>query len=347
MPDPSKISDEHRVHGASPMHLTRRGFLRIAAGMSIVGLAGRGVLENFTATQAVRRTRMMMGTVVNLTLLAPDRDSAPGLEKAAAACLDHMARLESALSRFQFGSDVSTLNRTGRLRNPHPALRHLVDLSLRIGEYSDGVFDITILPILRLYEEFQRRGASPAQADLDAALRKVDFRRLDIDRSGVAFATSGMSLTLDGIAKGYIVDEGMRVLVEHGFNDVLLEAGGDLFAGGARQDGQSWHVGIRAPRSGGEALAARIEVGGEAVATSGDYMQTFSADFSDHHIINPRSGHSPSGLASATVIAPSLALADALATTLMLMEPAAGLALAKRLGCRAILFTKDLVQIRG
>lgn len=322
--------------------LSRRGFLRIVAGAGIAGLVGKAALDALEAPQIIHQTRLLMGTLLNLTLIVPERETAAA-EAAVDACLTTMADLEAILSRFKPESQVSILNRAGVLQDPHPAILDLVRKSRQISELSGGLFDITILPVLALYQQYQAQSGSLPPVDaIAAACRKVDYRLLAESEHGLAFGLPGMGITLDGIAKGYIVDAGVSRLVEYGFSDVMVEAGGDLVAGRHPRLEQPWKIGIQSPRPAGERLIARLNAANEAVATSGDYLQPFSADFSQHHILNPRTGHSSPALASATVIAPHLAQADALATTLMLMDPPAGLRLIRNLGLRAILVTKDL-----
>lgn len=327
--------------------LSRRDFLRIIACAGIAAWVGKSALENLEAASVVQQSRVLMGTIVNLTLIAGDRKSASAAEAAVHACLDRMAELEAVLSRFKEDSQVSILNRYGRLKDPHPALLELIHLSQRISELSSGLFDITILPLVTLYQEYHDAGGGlPAEHEIEAACRKVDYRKVTADESNLAFVESGMGITLDGIAKGYIVDEGVSRLAEHGFSDVLVEAGGDLVASGQQDFDRRWKVGIQSPRPRGERLAARFDACNEAVATSGDYMQPFTADFAQHHILNPKTGRSSSALASATVIAPRLALADAMATALMVMEPTKGLEMVRELGLRALLVTKDMTLLR-
>ena len=153
-----------------------------------------------------------------------------------------------------------------------------------------------------------------------------------------------MRITLDGIAKGRVVDGGVAALKSMGFTNILVEAGGDLLAYGAHPDGSYWKIGVVNPRpSAGHPWLTTISVEDRAVATSGDYQQTFTSDYHLNHIIDPRSGVSPAELSSATVIASSVTEADALATTLMVLGVADGLALVERLpGVEALVATKDL-----
>lgn len=331
--------------------LSRRAFIRIVAGVGIAGVVGKAGLDALAAPLVVRQTRLLMGTILNLTLVVPQRETGAA-EQAVTACLARMAGLEALLSRFIPDSQVSRLNRTGAVENPHPDLLELVRQSHRVSQLSGGLFDITILPVLALYQLFQMSasgepGDLPPAAAIAAACRRVDYRAISASEDRLAFDIPGMAITLDGIAKGYILDAGVSELAEHGFTDILVEAGGDLVAGGLQRLDEPWQVGIQSPRPGAEPLITRLSASNEAVATSGDYMQPFTLDFSQHHILDPRSGHSSPALASATVIAPRLALADALATALMLMDPPAGLALVQELNLRAILVTKDLALLQA
>lgn len=117
-------------------------------------------------------------------------------------------------------------------------------------------------------------------------------------------------------------------------------------AGGHRLSGGPWRIGIRRPRP-GLALQARFEARERAVATSGDYMQPFTADFAQHHILDPRTGRSAPELASATVLAPDAATADGLATLAMVLGPRRARALLEDLpGCEGYLVGKGLEVTR-
>ena len=158
-----------------------------------------------------------------------------------------------------------------------------------------------------------------------------------------------MSITLVGIAKVYIVDRGVETLKEHGFENILVEAGGDLVAKGQRSDGETWHLGVAHPRpeKGGRYLSA-FSLRDRAAATSGDYQQYYQDDKSQHHIIDPTTGYSPLELASVTVLAPDAMTADALSTTIMVLGVQAGLQLANDLpGVEALLVGKDLQTFKS
>ena len=320
--------------------MNRRDFIKIAA---VVGAAGAAAKLGFPPGRegaAVRETRVLMGTVVQLTVRGGDPRQA---RRAAGACFEAMAGLEGLLSRFQPGSQVSLLNRSGSLIGPHPVLRGLVEQSLALYRLTDGRFDITVLPAVQLYQDFQREGRGlPSGQDLDRVLPLVGSRGLEMDDDRIRFQRPGMGVTLDGIAKGAVVEGGVEALRRSGCSRVLVEAGGDLLARGGAE-GRPWRVGVQNPRAGGDPILTRLEIRDQAAATSGDYLRAFRSDYGLHHILSPRSGVSRPDLASATVVCPDPARADGLATALMTMSPEEALALVEDLPeTEAFLVTKQL-----
>jgi thiamine biosynthesis lipoprotein len=323
---------------------TRREVLRIlAVGGAVGGLGGLALLAR-SRTPLVTRSRVLMGTVVELQVLADDRDEAAGV---AQATLDRMAELEGRLSRYLDGSEVSRLNATGRLEAASDALLDVLRLSQRTSRLGDGAFDVSVQPLLDLYRGHLEQGRGlPPPGEVERATSHVDYRALRIEGSSVRLERSGMRITLDGVGKGYVVDRGVAVLRERGFPNVFVEAGGDLVAGGHKDGGRPWRVGIRSPRQ-GLALQARFDALDRAVATSGDYMQPFARDYGQHHILDPRTGYSAPELASATVVAPDAATADALATLSMVLGPRRGRELLEELpDCEGYLVSKALEVTR-
>lgn len=316
------------------MIVSRRQFLQITAVAGSL-LAGGQVLRHLQRLQpvTVRQTRLLMGTVVNLALVVADE--AEG-EATIAATLAEMERLISLFDHRQPDSPLAILNREGVLLNAPPDLVDVVAHALTYGDITGGAFDISVKPLLDAY----RIGGDGA-----VARPLVDYRQILVSGSDICLGHPGMALTLDGIAKGRVVDGATAVLRARGFENVLVEAGGDLAGYGARADGRSWRVGVTHPRT-NDSLAT-LAVQAQAVATSGDYMNSFRTDFSLHHILDPATGHSPTALASVTVVAPTALDADALSTAVMVLGLDKGLALVQRLPhVEALLITKDLQSIQ-
>ncbi|HXV75327.1 MAG TPA: FAD:protein FMN transferase [Candidatus Polarisedimenticolaceae bacterium] len=338
------MSDRDAAKSIVP--LGRRDLLRILAVGGGLGAAWTVGWVNRKRAVPVSRSAVLMGTRVNLTVMGDDRDAA---DAAARVTLGRMAELESLLSRHRPDSELSRLNAAGRIDGASDALIDLLGLAHDVSAAGAGAFDVSMLPLLDVYRDPRRRwGELPAPDEIEHALERVDYRQIRVDTTTrrVSLLRDGMRLTLDGIAKGYIVDRGVDVLRERGFANVFVEAGGDLMASGDK-GGLPWRIGIRDPRASGLTLCARFDTTNRAVATSGDYMQPFTRDLTQHHILDPRTGYSSPELASSTVIARDAATADALATLTMVLGPRRGRELLESLaGCEGYFVAKDLEVTR-
>lgn len=322
--------------------ISRRGFLRIIALGGVAGMSAKVGADRFFRNEPVTVTRLLMGTMVNLTVVSQNYQYASA---AISHCLEHMTSLEAVLSRFQPNSQVSCLNQNGALASPHPVLLELITSACEISRLTGGAFDISIKPLVDLYRQYQTssKGLPPANL-IQETLDLVNYHAIHLSGNQIHFAKPGMTITLDGIAKGYIVDQGVAILRAHGFSNVVIEAGGDLLASGQKSTHQHWTIGINSPRKSGSVIS-RFDITDKAVATSGDYMQPFVKNCSQHHILDPRTGYSAPDLASVSVIGPSACLADGLATAIMVL----GLDLGKQLLARlsnyqAYLVTKNLEE---
>lgn len=316
----------------------RRKFLQILAVAGAAGgLYGYGLLRADSRVHTVRQSRTMMGTQINLIVHGPDRDQC---QQATAATFARMEALEGVFSRYQIDSALSRLNAKGYIDPAPDDLLQVMTLAERISQSTDGAFDVSVLPLLRLYAE----SSLPSQTQLAKTLPLVDYRNIERRGPKLSFSQPGMAITLDGIAKGYIVDKGVTTLRQSGFDNVYVEAGGDLMVTGTKPAGAPWQIGIRQPRTdSAEGMTVLSITTPLAVATSGDYMQAFSKDLRYHHILDPRTGMSPPELASATVTAPSVAMADGLATAAMVLGPQRAMALLHQFdGCEGSFIDKNL-----
>ena len=326
----------------------RREVLRITAVVGAAALVGGGLLK-FAVRRAglhrVRETRTQMGTLVEISVVHPDGSVA---REMLSATFDEMDRLEGLLSRHREGADVWRLNSRGVLSGPAPEVVEVLARAVEYSTMTEGAFDVTVAPVLTLYSEsFEQTGGPPSDADLSRALTLVDFRQLAVSRDEIALGTPGMSVTLDGIAKGYIVDRAVAALMDRGAEGVLVNAGGDISTWGDGLLGDGWTVAIQHPRAADRHLEV-LELHGESVATSGDYMQSLSADRRYHHIVDPRTGTSPDHTSAVSVVTTSAMAADALATGVLVLGPREGLALIDRLAdVEALIVTKDQEVVRS
>ena len=320
--------------------LRRRDFIRITALSGLALGLGTTLTRRLLVSgklQQIEETRGAMGTYVRLVLISTDRAVA---QQAIAATFDQIAHLESILSHHRADTALSALNESGRLHQPPAELVDVLRQAQRVSDWTNGAFDVTIQPVMQLVQQAVDRGRLPVRDELQTALSLVGYQGLTISQEQIAFDWPGMSITLDGIAKGYIVDSALDVLRRKGFAQAMVDAGGDI-GGSPRADGSGWRVGVQDPRRTAGATIAVTRLAGGALATSGDYLHALTPDFSLHHILDPRHGMSPRELSSVSILAPSVCLADALSTTVMVLGRLVGMALVERLpGVEGLLVTK-------
>jgi FAD:protein FMN transferase len=297
-------------------------------------------------TFRVSAARPAMGTLVTLTVLARSRDRA---QTAMGRAFDEMDRLIAIMSRFERDSALSLLNTDGQLNGPPPELFQVVSRALHYHRVTGGAFDISVAPLLDLFGARAGRPDPPVDAELRDALERVGADRIDAGRRRIRFDREGMRVTVDGIAKGYIVDRMARVLEGHRVRRYLIDAGGDIRASGRKEGRQPWTVGVRDPWD-PDRIPDRLEVRRGAVATSGGYERYFDPDRRHHHIVEPEAGRSPAGSASVTAVAPTAMAADALATSLFIMAPDRALSMADALpGCECLIIDRSgrILRSRG
>lgn len=326
--------------------ISRRKVLKIAAfgGMAALALPVRDRLRAGEfgglpqSMQIVQTNHLLMGMLVQFSLVGNDLAWA---QSAATDAVAKMERLACLYSRFDGTSELSRLNAQGYLERPSPAFLDLLRLAAQISDASSGAFDVSIKPVLDVYASGMAQSARLSESLADA-LQLVGHTGIRIGQERIELARSGMALTFDGIAKGAIVDAGVAALREHGFDSVIVEAGGDLTTSGERGQGEPWRIALRPPRSTGVRMPV-LALHHGAVATSGDSLHAFAPDLSLHHILDPKRGTSPSELASVTVVAPTCALADALATAVMVCGVQKGVELISAFpGCEALLVDKQM-----
>lgn len=224
-------------------------------------------------------------------------------------------------------SPVGWLNQHGQASLPQDIL-DVVKISLDVAKETNGAFDPTILPLVKLWD-FSVSMDLPKQEDIDKARQFVDYRRLELSNSGMAYLPEGFSIDLGGVAKGAIVDELADEFYLQGFTDFLIEAGGDIIISGTKADKAKWSVAVRHPRK-TEYLLVKFYLGEpgkkQAIVTSGDYERFIIKDgIRYHHLLDPETGWPAMGCASVTVIAPNCTLADALSTAAFVLGPEKGL----------------------
>jgi len=261
----------------------------------------RGQGHAFAQGNWYSREEAIMGTAIRVELWSSDRAAG---EAAIDAVMQEMHRIDRTMSPHKADSELSIINReAARHAVPLSAeMARLVARAIDFSELSDGAFDITYAGVGQLYD--YRLGIKPSDEELARARANVGYRNLILDREErtLRFAREGMRIDLGGFAKGHAVDNSVAILKRHGIANATVAAGGDSHVMGDR-GGRPWSIGIRDPRRPGEVVAV-LPLEDVSISTSGDYERFFEQDgVRCHHLIDPKTGKSPNGVRSVTILA--------------------------------------------
>jgi thiamine biosynthesis lipoprotein len=303
----------------------RRRFLLLSAGGLGAAASTLKPWRSWSELTVVRQTTFALGTEVAIT--ARHRSSAAA-KKAIAAAFAQLQLIESLLSIYRPDSQLSVLNRDGRLDHPHSHLVTVLRHAQQAAQQTGGAFDVTVQPLWEVFAAAAKENRLPEPAAVTVAQRFVDWRRVEINPGYVRLRCPGMKITLNGIAQGFATDRVLAVLREYGVEHALINAG-ELASLGQSQRGDPWRIGIQHPRE-PDAFIGLADLDGRALATSGDYETKFTADSRHNHILDPRTGYSPTELASVSILAPTAMQADALSTACFVLGPEKALTLLRQ-----------------
>ncbi len=270
-----------------------------------------------------RREEAIMGTAIEVELFAADRALA---EAAIAAVMAEMYRIDATMSPHKPTSELSRVN-AGAAQAPVPVSPGFFALLARALEFSErtgGAFDITYAAAGHLYD--YRAGIAPDAQALAAARPLVGWRHVELDAThcSVRFDRPGVRIDLGGFAKGHAVDNAVALLRRLGIEHAMVAAGGDSHVLGTR-GARPWTVAIRDPRRAGEVVAL-LPLQDVSISTSGDYERFFERDgVRCHHLLDPRTGTSPAGVRSVTVIADDGLTTEAFSKTVFVLGVEQGL----------------------
>ncbi len=298
--------------------LTRRRFIRICAIAGGLCLRGGPVLAG-TAKMAPTLWRgTALGALASIEIYGLDRASA---ENMFATATRELERLERVFSLYRNDSAITRLNRAGRLDRPPLDLVSLLSTSLAYARVTKGAFDPTVQPLWELYgKHFSTIDADPAgpgEARIKEVLARVGHEKISVESDLITLA-EGSSVTLNGIAQGYITDRVVELLRSQGVTQTLVDLG-EIRALGLGPEGHPWRIGLESSEHRGE-IARLVEISDQAVATSGGYGFRFDAAGRFTHLFDPKTGRSPLIYSSVSVIMPTATAADALSTAFSSMS---------------------------
>lgn len=232
---------------------------------------------------------------------------------------DEVHRLERQLSLYQPDSDITYLNRHAAQEpvRVEPGLFGLLMTCKQIWEETEGRFDPTITPLLRLWGFVDKQWRIPSESEIKVTMEKIGMEGvlLEPEDRWVYYAKPGIELSLGAIGKGYAIERVARLLREYGVQSALLSAGNStIYALGAPPDAEGWQVGLQSPED--ESLRLdTIILRDAAFSTSGGYEQFFEVEGVRYaHILDPLTGSPATTSSTVSVVAPDPTVADALST---------------------------------
>jgi FAD:protein FMN transferase len=256
--------------------------------------------------------------------------------------------LENQFSTYRPDSEISRFNASsGTDWFPvSPEVKQMAATAREISVLTDGAFDITVEPLVRLwgFGPAGRRGGLPSAGEIGVAQARVGWQQLEINPAQPALRRTRGGVTVDfsSIAKGFAADALSALLVEMAVPNHLVQVGGDIRTRGGGGAGQGWPAGIETPADDVRPIARVVVLSGQALSTSGDYRNVVIERGRRYgHIIDPRTGApATSELAAVSVVADSCARSSALATALFVLGPERGFALAEEQRIAGLFFIR-------
>ena len=259
----------------------------------------------------------IFGTVMNATYTHTE-----DLHDTIMTCL---RGVDASLSMFNPKSTISRINR-GETDSLDAYLTEILPMAHSVSEATDGAFDITVAPLVNAWGFGFKNGQLPTDAQVDSLRTLVGYKGITFGNGLIHKETPGTIIDLSAIAKGFGTDQVANLLMEHGVKDFMVEIGGEIVTRGNNPKGKAWHIGINRPvedsTGTNNEIQEVIEVHNRAMATSGNYRNYYTTEDGRKvsHTIDPSTGRPVQhSLLSSTVLAPTCAMADAFATSFMVM----------------------------
>jgi FAD:protein FMN transferase len=290
-----------------------------------------------------------MGTLISISLYAPDPTAA---KAAAAAAFQRIDALEDIMSDYQADSELMRLC-DQPCGTPVPVSQDLFELLQRaqkISRLSDGAFDVTVGPYIRLWRFARKRKVLPTSQEIAAARAAVGWQKLRLDAHArtVNLLVPNMRLDLGSIGKGYAADQALQVLKGRGIDRALVAASGDIAIGNPPPGQRGWKIGIAALDGVTSQAPLTVLLHNAGISTSGDTEQFIEINGVRYsHIVSPATGLGLTNRIQATIIGPDATTTDTLDTTVSLLGVKRGLALADSFPhTAAVVVAKDDGQTR-
>ena len=290
-----------------------------------------------TGPRTMQRTESIMGTEVTVTVVAKSSAEA---DSALEAAMTEIRRFDQMMSLYKDSSEITKVNlAAGKQPVPvSPEMIEVVENGARVSRLTNGAFDVTIGPLVVLWQMRLKEGRTPTDKEILNVLPRVNYRTIVIDKKASTLFLTKPNMIMDfgGIAKGYAADKAAELLRKRGIENAVVAIAGDIRVLGRRQDGSPWRIGVQHPRE-KEKLLTVLDLSDKYISTSGDYERfKIIGKKRYHHILDPRTGKPSKGMASVTLICDRGSIGDPLTTALFIVGADKGMKIVKALGYEAI-----------
>ena len=293
------------------------------------------------------KSRALMDTFVTITVVS---DSPEKAEQAIEKAFEEIERFGSLINFFSDKSEVALINKNAGLSEikVSPETLDVIEKAIFVSEKSEGAFDITIGPVIRLWD-FHRK-IKPSEIEIRKNIQLVNYKNIFINKenSTVFLKNKGMMIDPGGIAKGYATDLAVEILKKNDIRSGIVAIAGDIVTFGKNPDGKMWNIGIANPRKTNDSdeIIAKIALSDKAISTSGDYQRFFIVDGQRfHHLLDPGTGYPADTCRSVSIIAGKGVYTDAFSTAVFILGTDKGLKLVEELGKElemdAVVIAKD------
>jgi thiamine biosynthesis lipoprotein len=303
----------------------------------IIVLALLLLTSGCSRSKTVQKTESIMGTEVTITVVARSYEEG---ETSIEAGMAELRRLDAMMSLYKDDSEITKVNLAAG-KNPvkvSPEMIEVVEHAAEISKLSGGAFDVTIGPLVVLWQMRLKEGKVPTDEEIARVRSLVNYQNIVIDKkaSTIFLKKPGMIMDFGGM-KGYTADRVAYLFKKRGINNAIIAVAGDIWILGHREDGKPWRIGVQHPREHDKTLTV-LDLSDQYVSTSGDYERfVIKENKRYHHIIDPRTGKPSKGTISATLIGDKGAIIDPLTKVPFILGPDDGMKIVKKLGAEAII----------
>ena len=273
----------------------------------------------------VRETRLAMGTYISIATYYHNDDY---LKKVMGDAFKRVEDIENSMSIYKEDSELSILNRSKKpgTYKVSDDLWNVLVVSDKVYLESEGAFDVTVKPLLELWQDAADKDQFPPQSEIDSFLPEIGWQKVVLhpETHEIEYLDDNIEITLSALAKGYAVDAVVEVFKKAGIDNCIVDAGGDLYCYGEPKKRKYWHVGVRDPLNKTRVIKI-LYVNDKSVVTSGNYERYYTIQGKTYpQIFSPVTGYPVTTNISVSVIADRSVDADAWATALMVIDQEKG-----------------------